>query len=231
MIRIAPEGWPFLGAGAALAALLATGAWAVSLRSSGWVGNGLFAAAAFMALLTLFTAFFFRDPLRVPPRGEGLVLAPADGRIIQITQVDEPTFMEGPSTRITIFLSIFNVHLQRAPVSGSVGHRGYKPGGFAAAWVEKASEENEQASLGILSGTDRVLVRQIAGLVARRVVTDPEEGDTLRRGERIGLIRFGSRVDLFLPPAWELTCQKGDRAVGGETVLARIPQGGDGEAR
>jgi phosphatidylserine decarboxylase len=176
-----------------------------------------------MGMLTLFTLFFFRDPPRTPPEGDRLVLSPADGRVIQITSVDEPTFLEGPATRISIFLSIFDVHLQRAPLSGTVGHRSYNPGGFAPAWAEKASDENEQASLGIESDAGRILVRQIAGLVARRVVTDPEEGDTLLRGERIGIIRFGSRVDLFLPPDWEVTCTKGDRAVAGETVLALTP--------
>jgi phosphatidylserine decarboxylase len=227
MIRLAPEGWPFVVTGLILTGLLALGAWVLGRGGPGWGVTSLWAGAGALAVLSLFTLYFFRDPPRTPPEGQGLVLAPADGRIVQITQVDEPTFIEGRATRISIFLSIFNVHLQRAPVSGTVRHKVYKPGGFAVAWAEKASEENEQASLGLDHEGTRVLVRQIAGLVARRVVTDPEVGDSIQQGTRIGLIRFGSRVDLFLPTDWEVTCQKGDRAVGGETILARIPSLGD----
>ncbi len=227
MPRIAPEGRPFIIMGLVVATVLAALGWGVA-----WGGGArtlLLNGAGAAAILTLFILYFFRDPPRTPPADEDAVVAPADGRIVQISTVDEPSFMGRGVTRISIFLSIFNVHLQRAPISGSVKHRSYRPGGFAAAWAEKASEENEQASVGIEAGPWRVLVRQIAGLVARRVVTDPREGDTIRRGERIGIIRFGSRVDLFLPPEWKVVCRKGGRAVGGETVLARIPLAGGAE--
>ena len=115
------------------------------------------------------------------------------------------------------------MHVQRAPVSGRVEHRSYKPGKYLVAWLEKASEDNEQASLGITTPHGKVLVRQIAGLIARRIITDPAEGDAVERGQRIGLIRFGSRVDLFVPLDWEVTCGVGDRVRVGATPLARLP--------
>ena len=224
-MRIAPEGWPFIATGLLFIIVFGGGGF---LLSGGFPASArwLMAGAAVMALLTAFTAYFFRDPIRHIQADVGDVLAPADGRIVLITEVEEPEFLQGPAIRISIFLSIFNVHTQKAPITGRVGLRDYKPGGFAAAWHDKASEENEQATLGIASGHHRVLVRQIAGLVARRVVTDPGEGDLVSQGSRIGIIRFGSRVDLFVPPEWEITCKVGDRAVGGRSVLARIPQGG-----
>jgi phosphatidylserine decarboxylase len=116
---------------------------------------------------------------------------------------------------------VFDVHVQRSPVTGPIEHRDYRPGKYAVAWLDKASEDNEQASLGISTDKGRVLVRQIAGLVARCIITDPAEGDRVERGRRIGLIRFGSRVDLFLPIEWEVTCKVGDRVRVGATVLAR----------
>jgi phosphatidylserine decarboxylase len=154
-----------------------------------------------------------------------VVVAPGEGRVIEIKELHEPSFLRATARRITIFLSVFDVHVQRAPVSGVVEHKDYKRGKFAVAWLEKASEDNEQASLGIATPHGRVLVRQIAGLVARRIVTDPAEGDLVERGERIGIIRFGSRVDLFVPLEWEITCKVGDRARVGATGLARVPAG------
>jgi phosphatidylserine decarboxylase len=223
MIRIAPEGWPFIiigavGTGVAFGLVWAFGSsWAPGLRVALQVTGGI------LALFTLFSLYFFRNPAPDIPSDESLVLAPGEGRVIQIIQTEEPAFLQGPATRISIFLSVFNVHVQRAPISGKVAYLHYNPGKYLAAWNPKASEENEQASVGILAGEHKVLVRQIAGLVARRVVTDPGEGDPVARGERIGIIRFGSRVDLFLPPSWEVTCREGDRVKVGESVVARIP--------
>ena len=142
---------------------------------------------------------------------------------MSISEVDEPTFMDDPARRITIFLSIFDVHVQRAPVSGLVEHRSYKPGKYLAAWNEKASADNEQSSIGISTPQGKVLVRQIAGLIARRIVSDPSEGDEVAHGTRIGLIRFGSRVDLFIPLDWQLVSSVGDRVRVGSSVLARFP--------
>jgi len=228
MIRLAPEGWPFIIVGAALTAVLAMLAWSLAggPGTGGW--TALLGGSGLMLLLTLFTVYFFRNPLPDLPEDPALVVSPGSGRVIQITEVDEADFMGGPATRISIFLSVFNVHVQRAPVSGEVRFVRYNPGKYLAAWNPKASEENEQASIGIQAGPHRVLVRQIAGLVARRVVTDPSEGDPVTRGQRIGLIRFGSRVDLFLPPDWVVLCKVGDPMTVGETPMARITSAPEG---
>ena len=213
-MRFAREGYPFM-LGAVLFAALA---WVAVPVSGSWT----LVPAGLLTLLAAFVFYFFRDPERELPSGEGTVISPGDGKIIDIREVDEPSFVEGLCRRITIFLSVFNVHVQRAPVSGEVAHREYRPGEFAVAWHPKASEKNEQSSLGLTAWGDRVLVRQIAGLIARRIVTYPEQGGQVERGERIGLIRFGSRVDLFIPLDWSLDCAVGDKVAGGSTVLARI---------
>ena len=213
-MRFAREGYPFMLGATLLAAL----AWVAVPVSGSWT----IAPASLLTLLAAFVFYFFRDPDREIPPGEDGVISPGDGKIIDIREVHEPSFVEGPCRRITIFLSVFNVHVQRAPVSGDVAHREYRPGAFAVAWHPKASEKNEQSSLGLIARGHRVLVRQIAGLIARRIVTYPEKGGQVERGERIGLIRFGSRVDLFIPLAWNLDCAVGDKVAGGSTVLARI---------
>lgn len=217
-MRFAREGYPFI----TIALLLSAAAWTAALSLGGLVTTSL---AVICSALVLFVVWFFRDPVPPVPEDGRLVVAPGQGKVIDIREVDEPSFLQGAARRITIFLSVFDVHVQRAPVSGTVEHRSYKPGEYAVAWLEKASEDNEQASLGITTSQGRVLVRQIAGLVARRIVTDPVEGDTVQRGDRIGLIRFGSRVDLFLPLEWEVICAVGDRVRVGATALARVPVG------
>jgi phosphatidylserine decarboxylase len=227
MIRMAPEGWPFVLSGLGITALSGV----VSLLAPGSVpllGNAFLGLAAVFGILTVFTVFFFRNPVRRRRDADGLVLAPADGRIVEIAEAEDAEGFLGASTRISIFLSIFNVHVQRSPITGRIGLKSYKPGGFAVAWKPKASDDNEQATLGIEGGGHRVLVRQIAGLIARRIVTDPEEGDLVPQCSRIGLIRFGSRVDLFIPREWETTCRVGDRAKGGLTALARLPRAPEG---
>ncbi len=212
-MRIAREGWPFVLVTGALVLLLAAAA-----LLHGWGGWSVLALSA--AIVLLFVLFFFRDPERAVPGGTERVVSPADGRVVEVAEIDELEVMGGACRRISIFLSIFDVHVQRAPVAGRIVHRSYRAGGYAVAWAPKASEENEQASLGIDAGGRAVLVRQIAGLVARRIVTYPEVDDRVEKGDRIGLIRFGSRVDLFVPAEWEIRCAPGDRAVGGESVLA-----------
>ena len=211
-MRFAREGYPFM-LGTALAAVLTWVGAAV-------VGSWTIVAASLLTLLAAFVFYFFRDPERDLPSGEDSVTSPGDGKIIEIREVDEPSFVKGVCRRITIFLSVFNVHVQRAPVSGDVAHREYRAGEYAVAWHPKASEKNEQSSLGLMARGHRVLVRQIAGLIARRIITYPEQGDHVERGERIGLIRFGSRVDLFIPLDWSLDCAVGDKVAGGSTVLA-----------
>jgi phosphatidylserine decarboxylase len=214
LMRFAREGYPFMLGAAFFAALT----WVAVAIAEPWT----IVPASLLTLLAAFVFYFFRDPERVLPSGEGGVISPGDGKIIEIREVDEPSFVEGVCRRITIFLSVFNVHVQRAPISGDVAHREYRPGEYAVAWHPKASEKNEQSSLGLIARGHRVLVRQIAGLIARRIVTYPEQGDHVERGERIGLIRFGSRVDLFIPLAWSLECAVGDKVAGGSTVLAWI---------
>ncbi|MFC1661963.1 phosphatidylserine decarboxylase [Gemmatimonadota bacterium] len=226
-LRMAPEGWPFVLIGTGLTAVLGIVGWGL-LPEEAFLRLPLQLAAVVVGALSVFSVFFFRDPLRIPPGTPGLVLAPADGLVLRVEEVEEPSVLQGPATRISTFLSIFDVHVQRAPTAGTVVHKEYKPGRYLAAWNPKASEENEQATLGFSIGVDRFLVRQIAGLVARRVVTDPKEGDRVEQGDRIGLIRFGSRVDLVIPSHWAVECKRGDRVLGGGTVLARIPAlGGD----
>lgn len=205
-MRVAREGWPFiLGAWALAAVLAALGWWPVALA---WLPVAVWVVA------------FFRDPARPGPRGDDLVIAPADGLVVSVIPVDEPTFLGGPSTRVSIFMNVFNVHVNRYPVSGRVDHRHYHPGRFLNAATEKASLENEQCSLGITTARGRVLVRQIAGLVARRIITDHAVGATADQGARLGLIRFGSRVDVFLPPGAMPRVREGERTRAGQTVIA-----------
>lgn len=216
-MKLAREGYPFAAAGLLLAGVSGVGA---MMRRDSLV---LLLVAILLTGLAVFVVWFFRDPTRPLPAGSDLVVAPGEGRVIGIEKVEESTFLGGTAHKISIFLSVFDVHVQRAPVSGTVEHKEYRPGKYAVAWLDKASEDNEQASLGIATPNGRVLVNQIAGLVARRIITDPSKGDRVERGKRIGLIRFGSRVELYLPVDWEVTCKVGDRARVGATVLARQP--------
>ena len=213
-MRFAREGYPFMLSTVLFAALT----WVAVPVSGPWT----IVPAGLLTLMAAFVFYFFRDPERELPPREGAVISPGDGKIIDIREVYEPSFIGGVCRRITIFLSVFNVHVQRAPVSGDVAYREYRPGEYAVAWHPKASEKNERSSLGLMAQGDRVLLRQIAGLIARRIVTYPEQGQHVERGERIGLIRFGSRVDLFIPLDWTLDCAVGDKVAGGSTVLALI---------
>ncbi len=215
-MTFAREGYPFMGV-AVLVTVVAFGV-AVGRRS-----YGLWLLAFLLAVVTLWIAYFFRDPPRAGPRGDGLVVSPADGRIVLISELDEPAFLHGKSVRISVFMNVFDVHVNRYPVSGTVRYMHYNPGAFLNAALDKASLDNEQRSVGLDTGRYRVLVRQIAGLVARRIVTDSREGDVVAQGDRMGIIRFGSRVDVFLPPASIVRVGLGDRAVAGVTVLAELP--------
>jgi phosphatidylserine decarboxylase len=178
---------------------------------------------------TAFTFLFFRDPVRVTPVGDDWLVAPADGLVSQIEEVPIPPQLAGdgglPGTRavrVSIFLSVFDVHINRTPVAGRVARITYVPGKFLNANLDKASEDNERQYLLIEAGDGtRVGVVQIAGLVARRILTFVSEGEKLAAGERFGLIRFGSRTDLYLPEGYRLQVAKGQRAIGGETVIAR----------
>lgn len=192
----------------------------------GWIG----------ALATCWCAYFFRDPERVTPLREGLVISPADGRIAAIEDVVPPPELDlGPErrTRISIFLSVFDVHINRAPVGGRIVRSVYVPGLFLNAELDKASEDNERRALVFETSSNvRIGCVQIAGLVARRIVTFLREGDSVGAGERFGLIRFGSRVDTYLPPGQAPLVAVGQYAIGGETVLADLKSSeGEREAR
>ncbi len=205
-MRVAPEGRPFiLAAWIILAALL---------------GFRLWPAALVWLPIAIWVVAFFRDPDRAGPRGEGLILAPADGKVVSVRSIDEPAFHRAESTRVSIFMNVFNVHVNRYPADGTIAYRHYEPGRFVNAAGEKASQENEQSSVGLETPRGKILVRQIAGLIARRIVTDHPEGTTVRQGDRMGLIRFGSRVDVFLPPGARTLVAEGEQARAGLTVIA-----------
>jgi len=212
----AREGYPFMFGAAALAALT----YAAALRFRSWP---LWLAAFVLTIIALWVAWFFRDPVRTGERGASVVVSPADGRVVLIRTVDEPTFVHGPSLRVSVFMNVFDVHVNRYPLSGTVQHVIHKTGKFLNAAVEASSEDNEQASVGLVSGTHRILVRQIAGLIARRIITDSKAGDLAVQGSRMGLIRFGSRVDVFLPTTAVLRVAVGQRMQAGVTVLADLP--------
>jgi phosphatidylserine decarboxylase len=210
-VPIHPDGYKFV-VGAALATLLL---FAVA-PPLGWLA----------AIATAWCAYFFRDPERVTPEREGLLVSAADGRIVATAHAvptDELQLGTEPLTRLSVFLSIFDVHIVRAPVAGRVVRSIYVPGAFFNAELDKASEKNERRALVIETETgDKVGVVLIAGLVARRIVTFVGEGTSVARGERIGLIRFGSRVDIYPPPGARVLVEVGQTAIGGETVLAEF---------
>jgi phosphatidylserine decarboxylase len=216
-VRIAPEGWPFIAIGwtLATAAALVAGRW----------GGAWWVLTAVLALLAGWVVAFFRDPLRAGPRGERYVLAAAEGKVVHVTEVDEPMFLKERAVRISTFLSVFDVHVNRYPVDGTVELVHYHPGKFLHAAKEKASLDNEQSSIGVRGPRGRVLVRQIAGSVARRIVTDGRPGDRATQASRLGLIRFGSRTDVFLPLSARaaVKVRPGDRVRVGGSVLAEYP--------
>ena len=192
----------------------------------GWIG----------VVATAWCAYFFRDPDRVTPLREGLVISPADGRISAIEQVTPPAELDlgpAPRIRVSVFMNVFDCHVNRAPVAGRIVGMTYVPGKFLNAELDKASEDNERSAMTLeMADEVRIGVIQIAGLVARRIVTFVKEGEPLSVGERFGLIRFGSRVDIYLPPGKEPHVAIGQRAIAGETVIADLTSGeGPREAR
>jgi phosphatidylserine decarboxylase len=210
LVPVHREGYPFIGT-FALASLILFLIWA----PLGWIGT----------VLTVWCALFFRDPVRVTPVREGIVVAPADGRISQIGNAMPPKELnlgERPMTRVSIFMSVFNCHVNRSPVTGRIEDIVYRAGAFLSADLDKASEDNERNSLVIASWGVRVGVVQIAGLVARRIVCFVHKGATVGAGERIGMIRFGSRVDLYLPEGTRPLVAEGQTAIAGETVIADL---------
>lgn len=181
--------------------------------------GGLFALGGVLWGLIL---YFFRDPRRVAPQQAGLVVSPGDGKVVAIATEPEPHTWQGEATRISIFLSVLDVHVQRAPIGGRVVAWSHHPGQFLQAFRPEASEVNEHVTMVIESAYGMVVVKQIAGILARRCVNYTQVGDTLRTGQRFGLIRFGSRVDLFLPPGARVLVAIGDQVYGGITPLAQF---------
>jgi phosphatidylserine decarboxylase len=207
---------------------------AIGLFLTAFGEGATLAAGAALVLLGLFVFSFFRNPERNVPAGAGLVVSPADGRVVVIKDED----CNGrPGKRISVFLAIWNVHVNRAPVAGKITKFEYKPGKFRAAWNENASFQNEQNIFTQATEHGEIVYKQIAGWVARRVVSWKRMGDTVARGERIGLVRFGSRVDLWLPAEAEIAVKVGQSVKGGSSVLARMPEtsnvrlGGDDRIR
>ncbi len=204
--------WPIL-----IFAALAVGA--MFLPCGPWLRVAL---AGISAVLLVFTISFFRDPNRVAPKDPKTIVSPADGTIVEIRTVHEPYFLNGEAEMVAIFLSVFDVHVQRAPIDGEIKFVKYHKGKYLDARNMNASLENENRVIGLVAADGyRVTVRQIAGMIARRIVGWADPGAKLARGERLGMIRFGSRVELFLPPGTPITAKIGDYAKGGETVLAR----------
>ena len=208
MLPIAPEGWGFILVPLALAGLLA------------WVG--WLKLAAVLGVVAAFMALFFRDPERAAPGIPGAILAPADGRVVDVRAgVDDP--FVGAAQAMSIFLSPLDVHINRSPLAGLVVDVEYRPGAKVAAYRPEASDRNERTTIAIQGEAGRVVVRQIAGVLARRIVCRVRPGDKLAAGERFGLIKFGSRTDLIVPAAVRLRVRLGDRVRGGETVVAVLP--------
>lgn len=209
---LAPEGWPFVLGGAAFAVVV------YLLWPRG------FPLAALGLLLALFSLWFFRNPDRTPPSGEGIVVSPADGRIVYSGESPPGRYALVAGKKVSIFMSPFDVHVNRAPVTGQVASVRYHAGAFHVASVDKASLMNEQTGVAIVTpGGRTVTYVQIAGMVARRIVCDLKEGDAVRQGQRVGMIRFGSRVDLYLPAEVRLSVASGDRVRAGESVIGVLP--------
>jgi phosphatidylserine decarboxylase len=209
-VPIHPQGYPFI-AGFAVLALVLFFVW----QPLGWLG----------ALLAAWCTYFFRDPARVTPLGEGLIVSPADGTVSRVSLAVPPAELglgTRPLPRVSIFMSVFNCHVNRSPMSGRIAVVAYRPGKFVNADLDKASEDNERNGLTIESETARIGVVQIAGLVARRIVCFVREGDHVAAGERIGLIRFGSRLDVYLPEGTAPLVSEGQSAIAGETIVADL---------
>jgi phosphatidylserine decarboxylase len=210
IVPVHREGLPFIGI-FALVSLILFWLWS----PLGWIGT----------VMTIWCALFFRDPDRVTPTREGLVVAPADGRVSKIINAVPPPELnigERALPRVSIFMNVFNCHINRSPITGRIEKIAYKAGAFINAELDKASENNERNSFMISSGPTRIAVVQIAGLIARRIVTFAREGSSVRAGERIGMIRFGSRVDVYLPEGTRPLVAEGQIAVAGETVIADL---------
>lgn len=183
-------------------------------------------SAIFGTIIIFFTLWFFRDPERIIPRAalddHSIVIAPADGKVVEIMEIEEHEYIKGKAMQISIFLSPLDVHVNRSPVSGTVEFYRYMQGEYLVAWHPKSSELNEQSRIGVETGFGKVLFKQITGVLARRIVCTVQRGDKLRTGEQIGMMKFGSRMDIIVPVGTSIEVQKDQRTRGGETVLATL---------
>lgn len=216
---IAKEGLLFVLSGGLLTILTI---WIANKLDNGW----WFVASLILGLLTLFTTYFFRDPQRVIPDDANALVSPADGRIVMIDTLARHEFINGPAVQVSVFLSVFDVHVNRVPCTGEIKYVHYNPGKFLAAYEDKASLVNEQTEIGLLAQTGQpVVFKQIAGLIARRIVCHLTEGESASRGDRFGMIRFGSRADVILPLGSELAVKVGDKVKGGVSIIGYLTTG------
>lgn len=209
-LPVAREGYPFIASGVVLSGLF----YSLSFAS----------LSVFFGLFTLFAIYFFRDPLRIPPSGEKSVLAPADGRILSTTIAEYPSDPKREKAfKVSIFMSVFDVHVNRIPVAGKIREITYRPGRFLVASLDKASDHNERNAVMLETlGGCRIVVVQVAGLIARRIACWIMQGDKVQAGQRFGLIRFGSRLDVFLPADSRVVAVPGQRVRAGETVIGYL---------
>ncbi|MEW6411609.1 MAG: phosphatidylserine decarboxylase family protein [Candidatus Zixiibacteriota bacterium] len=195
------------------------------LAASRWDSKVLFAISALFALLTMFTVFFFRDPVRKPVEQERVLVAPADGKVIGVDTLQNHEFIGGPAIKVSIFLSVFDVHVNRVPATGVVDFVKYNPGKFFVAYADKASDLNEQTEIGMTAeGGHKLIFKQIAGLIARRVVCRLEQGSRVTAGERFGMIKFGSRAELVVSAGSQIEVKVGDHVAGGTSVIGYLPE-------
>ncbi|MDA8235837.1 MAG: phosphatidylserine decarboxylase family protein [Clostridia bacterium] len=204
---IAKEGFPYIVLLAVITALV--------FIFSPWI-------AIAPGLLTIFVTYFFRNPHRVIPQDTSLLVSPADGVVMEVTEIDEDRFIKDKAKRVTIFLSVFNVHLNRTPIEGRVAYREYRPGRMVPAYKSHAADVNETNYVGIENDKLKVLVSQITGLIARRIVCWVETGEKVKRGDLFGLIKFGSCTEIMVPLNVEILVKKGDKVKGGETIIGRL---------
>lgn len=208
MYPIISEGYPFIGISALLAIVL-------------WLCDAHYAAVPFI-VLTLYFSYFFRNPRRSIQRDDAAVLSPADGTVQEIVHLDSDEFVEGPCNKVVIFMSVFNVHVNRSPIDGEIKLQKYYCGRFRPAYKDEVGFENEHHLIGLENDRVRITVKQIAGILARRIVSWVTLDDKLRQGELYGMIRFGSCLEVVMPENVDVLVQKGDKVTGGKTIIGRI---------
>jgi len=218
--KFAPEGKGLILGAFTIFAVLALLGW----LNGGWFGPVI---AAFGTVLFLFTLWFFRDPKReITNADDWTLISPADGKVVVIQDIEEPLYLKGPAKQISIFLSPLNVHVNRIPIGGTIEFDQYVPGDYLVAWHEKASELNERSQLGVRHASgQKILFKQIAGAVARRIVYHVSTGDVVETGQRYGIVKFGSRMDILVPPDAQVLVSLGDKVQGGIHPIARLSEG------